>query len=176
MEHKDKTNEYKKSKNKINYPKNSKRTYNQLINHYNNDNIDEDINSNNHSNKLLKLNSDNDFIKNNKIHLHPKSFIMKNFDVKDNYFILNKDIKYDINIPNDDEFKTYKDKSENNYKLFYEILKHISLKVDSVKEINIQKDGNCFYSNLSFFILIHKNIIYYLDLFYFNIVRIIQKK
>ena len=60
-------------------------------------------------------------------------------------------INYVINIPNDDEFKAYEEKSENNYKLFYEILKHLNLKVDSVKEINIQKDGNCFYNNLSFF-------------------------
>lgn len=151
MENKKKTNEFKKTKNKINYPKNKKRIYNQMINNYKNDNIDEDINCNNHSNKVLKLNSDNDFIKNNKIHLHQESFIIKNFDVKENYFILNRDINYDINIPNNVEFKAYEEKSENNYKLIYEILKHLNLKVNSVKEINIQKDGNCFYNNLSFF-------------------------
>lgn len=122
-----------------------------MFKHYKNDNIDEDKNCNSHSNKVLKLNSDNDFIKNNKIHLHPESFLIKNFDVKENYFILNKDINYNINIPNNVEFKAYEEKSENYYKLIYEILKHLNLKVDSVKEITIQKDGNCFHNNLSYF-------------------------
>ena len=92
-----------KNKNKINYLKNQKRTYNQMINLYKNDNFDEDNNCNRHSNKVLKLNSDNDFIKNNKIHLHQDSFLIKNFDVKENYFILNKDIYYNNNV----EFKAY---------------------------------------------------------------------
>ena len=128
-----------------------KRTYNQMFNHYKDDNFEEDNNCNSHSNKVLKLNSDNDFIKNNKIHLHQDSFLIKNFDVKENYFILNEDTNNDINIPNNVEFKAYEEKSENNYKLIYEILKHLNLKVDAVNEINIQKDGNCFYNNLSFF-------------------------
>ena len=132
------------NKNKINYPKNKKRTYNQIINNYKIVNNNEDNNSNSHSKKVLKLSSGNDFIKNNKIHLHQDSFLIKNFDVKKNYFILNKDINYNITIPNNAEFKAYEEKSENNYQLIYEILKHLNLKVDAVKKLKFKKDGNCF--------------------------------
>ena len=108
--------------------------------------------------KKFKLNIDNDFFMNNQIYLNPDSFILNNFDVKQDYFNIKEQIEYNLNIPSNNEFK-FLEKSENNYNLFYEILKHLNIKINRVKEINIERDGNCFFNiiyNLTYLILIFK--------------------
>ena len=82
---------------------------------------------------------------NNQIYLNPDSFIVNNFDVKQEYFNIEEKIEYNLNIPSNNEFK-FIEKSENNYKLFYEILKHLNIKKNRVKEIKIERDGNCYFT------------------------------
>lgn len=84
---------------------------------------------------------------NNKIFLDENSFIIKNFDVKDKYFILEKDITYNIPIPYNSKFDNYNIISEKNYNIFYEISKHKPLNFNQVNEIDIIPDGNCYYNN-----------------------------
>ena len=104
--------------------------------------------------KKFKLNIDNDFIMNKQIYLNKDSFILNNLDVKHDYFNIEEQLEYNLNIPANNEFKFFK-KSENYYILFYEILKHLNLKINKFKEINIDRDGNCFFNivlNLNYLI------------------------
>ena len=63
--------------------------------------------------KKFKLNIDNDFFMNNQIYLNPDSFILNNFDVKQDYFNIKEQMEYNLNIPSNNEFK-FLEKSENN--------------------------------------------------------------
>ena len=144
-------------KKKIKYPK-KKRNYNEINKAYKIIDKSEEKSKNKLTKKKLKLNSDNDFIMNNQIYLNPDSFIVNNFDVKQEYFIMEEKLEYNLNIPSNNEFK-FTEKSENNYKLFFEILKHLNIKKNRVKEIEIERDGNCYFNT-----------------FYINIVLIIHLK
>ena len=42
---------------------------------------------------------------NNQIYLNPDSFIVNNFDVKQEYFIMEEKLEYNLNIPSNNEFK-----------------------------------------------------------------------
>ena len=71
-------------KKKIKYPK-KKRNYNEINKAYKIIDKSEEKSKNKLTKKKLKLNSDNDFIMNNQIYLNPDSFIVNNFDVKQEY-------------------------------------------------------------------------------------------
>ena len=116
-------------KKKIKYPK-KKRNYNEINKAYNIHDKSKDKSKKKLMKKKFKLNIDNDLFMNNQIYLNPDSFILNNFDVKQDYCNIEEQIEYNLNIPSNNEFK-FIEKSENNYKLFYEILKHLNIKKKS---------------------------------------------
>lgn len=54
-----------------------------------------------------------------------------------------------ITIPNDEKFQNYEIKSDNNYKLYFNTIKHLNLQNGDIIEIDINRDWNCYYNNLS---------------------------
>ena len=151
------------NKNKpIKYPKSKKRNYNEMKKSGKTKSKDKNkkikINSKfiannpiNSNNKMIKLNIDNDYIKNNKIYLHPNSFILNEFNINENMLEIEEDLNYNISVPSNKEMQNYIDKSENNYLLYYKIINHLNIEPTEFIEKNINKDGNCFFNNISYF-------------------------
>ena len=102
---------------------------------------------------------------------------MSNFNIKNEYLLINKEVSYEVVIPNDFCFKNVKEKYLKNYTLYYYIINHLKIKSDLVNEISIDKDGDCYYHNLSYYFRDSQNYDnFFLDSFFINIAMILEEK
>ena len=73
------------------------------------------------------------------------------FNIKKEYLYLENNTSYIIQIPEDNSIQDYEIKSNNNYNLFFNINKHLDIQINEVIEVDIIRDGNCYYNNLSLY-------------------------
>ena len=76
---------------------------------------------------------------------------MKELNIKEDMLEIVEDLVYNISIPSNNEMHNYIDKSENNYLLYYKIINHLYVEPREFIEIDINKDGNCFFQQYVLF-------------------------
>jgi hypothetical protein len=90
---------------------------------------------------------------------------------------MNKEVSYEVVIPNDFCFGGVEEKYLKNYTLYYYIINHLKIKFDLVNEISTDKDGDCYYHNLSYYFRDSQNYDnFFLDSFFINIAMILEEK
>ena len=76
---------------------------------------------------------------------------MKELNIKEDMLEIVEALVYNISIPSNNEMHNYIDKSENNYLLYYKIINHLNGEPREFIEIDINRYGNCFFKNISYF-------------------------
>ena len=139
----------KTNKNTSKYQQKKKRNYNELKKNKYDKEIECSI-IKKYFKKKFKKSSNTDEIDSDTELIHQTN-LFSLFNIKKLYLIKDEDINYNIEIPEEIDTNISKSKSNNNYKLYHNIVNHINIDQNNVAEISVSKDGNCFYNNLSLF-------------------------
>ena len=119
--------------------------------------------------KRLKIPKENNTEK-----LNINNYIRNHFNIKEEYLLINKEINYKIPIPDENIFLKKEKSYYDNYKIYYNISKHLVIDDNNIYEKKINKDGNCFYNCLSYFFTGEQNYNLFFRYFLYKYVKDFQ--